>query len=144
MGFFDLLLLVGIPMLCIPIFTEIIEKKRYQSGKMTKKEKEKYEAKIKQKEENRQKMIKASTITKVIIIGSNSNSRKKAGSSIMRGAVGGALLGPAGLVGGALSGKNETTNETTFLVEYADGHKETRTVINNSQEFQELCKYLEM
>lgn len=116
------------------------DKMRYEAGKMSDEEKRVYENKLAQKEARR----KAQTITKVQIIGNNSTSRKKAGSSIMRGAVGGALLGPVGLIGGAVSGKNKVTNTTTFLIQYEDGHKETRTVENNSFEFNTLIQYVDM
>ena len=53
-------------------------------------------------------------------------------------------LGPVGLVGGALSGKNKITSKTTFLIEYQDGHKETKIVDTNSSEFNKLCKYIKM
>lgn len=79
-------------------------------------------------------------IRKVVIV--SSDSRKKVGSVASRGIVGGALLGPVGLVAGAASGKNK--NSTTFLIEYKDGSKETRTVANNSSEFERLCRFIEM
>ena len=121
----------------ISIIRDIYIKHKYYSGNMPEEESRKYE----QIKENQRK---AKTISKVMIVGSTSNSRKKVGSSVVRGAVGGTLLGPVGLVGGALSGKNKVTNETTFLIEYEDGHRETKKVDNNSYEFQKLCKYLEM
>lgn len=83
-------------------------------------------------------------ISKVIILTSESSQRKKAGSSIARGMVGGALFGPVGALGGAMSGKNHTSSETTFLIEYTDGTRKTKKVSNNSKEFEELCKYIEM
>lgn len=121
----------------ISIIRDIYIKHKYYSGNMSEEESRKFE----QIKENQRK---AKTISKVMIVGSTSDSRKKVGSSVVRGAVGGTLLGPVGLVGGALSGKNKVTNETTFLIEYEDGHRETKKVDNNSYEFQKLCKYLEM
>ena len=59
----------------------------------------------------------AKNIVKTMIVGADS--KKSAGSSIGRGLVGGALLGPVGLLGGALSGKNKKS--TTFLIEYDEG-----------------------
>ncbi len=56
--------------------------------------------------------------------------------------MGGSILGPAGLIAGAASGKNK--NSTTFLIEYKTGKKDTKTVKNDSIEFKELCKYIEM
>lgn len=51
------------------------------------------------------------------------------------------MFGAAGLVGGALSGKNK--DSTTFLIFYKDGTKQTRTVKNNSLEFNKLVQYVE-
>ena len=119
------------------IIIDVYKKYKYSASKMTNEEAKEYE-------EIKEKQRKAKTISKVIIVGSNYDSNKKIGSSVIRGAVGGALLGPAGLVGGALSGKNKVTNETKFLIEYEDGHRETKTVDNNSSEFEKLCKYLDM
>jgi uncharacterized Zn finger protein (UPF0148 family) len=63
-------------------------------------------------------------IAKTVIV--NTDSRKSATSSITRGMIGGALFGVAGAVGGAMSGKNKS--ETTFLIVYTDGSRETQTV----------------
>lgn len=116
------------------------QQEKYNKGLMSDNEKYKYERKLERREEDR----KRRTIKQVIIVGNESDSRKKVGSSVMRGAVGGALLGPAGMVGGALSGKNKITSKTTFLIEYEDGHKETKVVDNKSYEFDKLCKYIKM
>lgn len=135
---------IGIP---ISLFQKKIEQeeiRKYKSGEMSQEEQEKFEAKLKLQQENSERFRKASTISKVMIVGANSDSRKSVSSSVIHGTVGGALLGPAGLVGGALSGKNKVTNKTTFLIEYEDGHRETKTVDNDSSEFEKLCKYLEM
>lgn len=135
---------IGIP---ISLFQKKIEQeeiRKYKSGEMSQEEQEKFEAKLKLQQENSERLRKASTISKVMIVGANSDSRKSVSSSVIRGTVGGALLGTAGLVGGALSGKNKVTSKTTFLIEYEDGHRETKIVDNDSSEFKELCKYLEM
>lgn len=135
---------VGIP---ISLFQKKIEQeeiKKYKSREMSQEEQEKFEAKLKLQQENNEQLRKASTISKVMIVGANSDSRKSISSSIIRGAVGSTLLGPVGLVGGALSGKNKVTSKTTFLVEYKDGHRETKIIDNDSSEFKELCKYLEI
>lgn len=84
------------------------------------------------------------TIVSTMIVDSTSSSKKKVGSTAVRGMVGGALLGPAGLVAGALSGKNKVDSKVTFLIEFADGHRETRVVKSNSFEFKNLCQYLKM
>lgn len=70
-------------------------------------------------------------IVSVEILGTSSESRKSASSSLVRGAVGGALLGPAGLLAGGLSGKNKTKNKTTFLITYDDGTSMNQTVEDN-------------
>ena len=107
---------------------------------MSDEEKAQYEKRLAYQEQ----LKKAKTIKQVMIVGNNTDSRKKVGSTVIRGAVGNALLGPAGLVGGALSGKNKVTGKTTFLIEYEDGHRETKIVKNNSPEFNKLCNYLKM
>ena len=81
-------------------------------------------------------------IVKTTILNTINDSRKKAGSTLVRGAVGASLFGVAGLAAGAMSGKNKITSQTTFLIEYASGKKETKTVDNNSKEYKELCQYL--
>ena len=58
----------------------------------------------------------------------------------MRGAVGGALLGPVGMLGGALSGKNKS--ETTFTIVYKDSSREVKTVSNDSPEFKKYAQYI--
>ena len=119
---------------------EIKKKSRYNKGLMNDEEKEKYEKQL-----ARQKQLKRSkTIKQVIIVSNTSDSRKKVGSTVVRGAIGGALLGSAGLVGGAMSGKNKVSSKTTFLIEYEDGHRETKEVDNDSTEYKKLCNYLKI
>lgn len=135
---------------------------KYKNGLMSNEEKERYELKLQKKqmkkekreksktskkffkEEKKKKLKDYLTINKVMIVASNQDIQKKFGSSIIRGAIGDFFLGPIGLVGGALSGKNEVSSKTTFLIEYVDGHRETKTVNNDSNEFKKLCKHLEM
>lgn len=78
-------------------------------------------------------------IVKTMIV--TDDSRKSLTSVVGRGAVGGILLGPVGLLAAA-SAKNKKT--TTFVIEYSDGTRETKTVKTNSSEFKKLAKYLEM
>lgn len=119
---------------------EIKKKSRYNKGLMSDNEKAKYEKRLAYQEQ----LKKSKTIKQVMIVSNSSDSRKKVGSTIIRGAIGNAVLGTTGLVGGALSGKNKVTSKTTFLIEYEDGHRETKTVDNNSAEFNKLCNYLKM
>lgn len=127
------------------------QKYNYENDLMSEEQKEKYERKLKQREINkqnyqnmRQNSINKTKIVKTKILTNTIDSRKKVGSTVIRGAVGGSLLGPVGMLGGAMSGKNKTTNKVTFIIEYADGHRETKTVENESNEFKKLCNYLEM
>ena len=127
-----LIILIGI--------NENKKKQRYKKGLMSDEERVAYEKQLARQEQ----LKKSKTIKQVMIISNSSDSRKKVGSTIIRGAVGGTLLGAAGLVGGAMSGKNKVSNKTTFLIEYEDGHRETKEVDNNSSEFKKLCNYLKM
>lgn len=124
---------------------ELLKQEKLQKQELLKQER-KLQQEINQKNyiEYQNQKVNSKTIKKTIIVGNVSDSRKKVGSTVMRGMVGGALLGPAGLVGGAMSGKNKTSNKVTFLIEYNDGHRETKIVENNSKEFKNLCNYLEM
>ena len=77
-------------------------------------------------------------IKRTIIV--SQSSRKKASSVIGRGLIGGAILGPVGLLAGASAKSKETT---TFQVIYNSGKQETVTVKNGSWLFKEYCKYLD-
>lgn len=96
--------------------------------------------------ENKSNTIKTYQIGKkvkqVIVLNTVNDSKKRFGSSVVRGAVGNFALGPIGAIGGAISGKNKITSKTTFLIEYTNGDKVTKTVDNNSKEYKELCKYI--
>lgn len=83
-------------------------------------------------------------IVKTMIV--TDDSRKSATSVVGRGVVGGILttavgLGPVGLLAAA-SAKNKKT--ATFVIEYSDGTRETKTVKTKSSEFKKLAKFLEM
>lgn len=77
-------------------------------------------------------------IKKTIIV--SQSSRKKATSAISRGLIGGAILGPVGLLAGASAKLKETT---TFQIIYNNGSQKTVTVKNGSWAFKEYCKYLD-
>lgn len=74
-------------------------------------------------------------IVSVEIVNNSTETKKSASSSLVRGAIGGALFGGAGLLAGSLSGKNKSIDKTTFLITYDDGTSMTRTVKNNGIEF---------
>jgi hypothetical protein len=77
-------------------------------------------------------------LVKTMIVGNIT--RKSGSSSVIRGVVGETLLGPIGLVGGLLSGKNR--NKTTFLLIYSNGARKTITVKTNGTEFNYFVKFL--
>lgn len=64
-------------------------------------------------------VINAKTVKAYEVV--TEESRKSASSSLVRGLVGGALLGGVGMVAGAVSGKNNDTYEVA--VEFVDGKK---------------------
>ena len=89
-------------------------------------------------DEQRKQYYLDQQIDYTVIVGEDT--RKSVGSAVARGAVGGALLGPIGLIGGALSGKNKS--ETTFTIIYKSGRREVRTVKNDSNEFRNYASYI--
>lgn len=135
-----IIFLILVALIIVLGVNEMKKKSRYTKGLMNDEERVKYEKQLAKQEQTK----KSKTIKQVIIVNNSSVSRKKVGSTVIRGAIGNAVLGPAGLVGGALSGKNKVSNKTTFLIEYEDGHRETKEVDNDSQEFKKLCNYLKM
>ena len=119
---FVIFLIIGIAQLCKQSSDNKIEQERVQN--LTEQERKAY--------------YDDKTIDYTIIV--SQDSKKSLGSAVVRGAAGGALLGPAGLVGGALSGKNQT--KTTFTVVYKSGRKDVITVDNDSDEFKMYAKYI--
>lgn len=108
--------------------TEQLNKETEMLRNMSKEEREQYD---------NQKRLD-NTIDYTIIVAEDS--KKSLGSAVTRGAIGGALLGPVGLVGGAISGKNNT--KTTFTVIYKSGRREIITVDNDSSDFGIYARYL--
>lgn len=89
----------------------------------------------------------ANTIVSTAIVDTTMTSKTKAsaGSSIVRGAVGYGLFGPAGAAVGALTPKKTTVTKAktvTFSVRYANGECRLETVKNGSARFKELAKYI--
>ena len=76
------------------------------------------------------------------ILDTGIETKKSAGSSIVRGAVGGALFGGAGLVGGALSGKNKTKTKVTFRIVYTNGKETIQTCDVNDMYYNTFMKFL--
>lgn len=86
----------------------------------------------------KQRYYEDNTIDYTVIVAEDS--KKSLGSAVTRGAIGGAILGPVGLVGGAISGKNKS--ETTFTVVYKSGRRKVVTVRNDSEQFKEYAQYI--
>ena len=59
------------------------------------------------------------TVAEYQVVGEDT--RKSAGSGVARGIVGGALLGPVGMLAGGLSAKNKST--VTVAIQFKDGKK---------------------
>lgn len=81
----------------------------------------------------------SSVIAKTRII--DTHGKKSTASAAMRGTVGSAVAGPVGAIVGASTAKDKRS--TTFLIVYKNGKKVTRTVPNNSLEYQKYVKYLD-
>lgn len=81
----------------------------------------------------------SSVIVKTKII--DAYGKTSAASAAARGTVGGIVAGPIGSVVGASTAKSKRS--TTFLILYKNGKKVTRTVPNNSLEYQKYIKYLD-
>lgn len=137
--FIILFFILGVVFLCVDTAQSIKkerEEKQRQWEALPPEEKERLEL---EKEQERMAKLRATAIEKTRIIGQDT--RKSATSSVIRGAVGGALFGIAGVAGGAMSGKN--TQSIIFLVTYKDGHTETKTVKINSVEYKKYIMFLE-
>lgn len=67
--------------------------------------------------------------------------KTSATSAVVRGVVGNMVAGSVGAVVGASTAKSNRS--TTFLIFYKNGKKATRTVPNNSLEYQKYIKYLD-
>lgn len=67
--------------------------------------------------------------------------KTSAASAAARSTVGGIVAGPVGSIVGASTAKSKRS--TTFLIFYKNGKKVTRTVPNNSLEYQKYVKYLD-
>lgn len=97
----------------------------------------KKEAKKEKKRIAREKVRANATIDYVVITGSES--KTSTGSAITRGAVGGALLGPVGMLAAAGAKKNSFVE---LVVRYKSGRTETVKVKFDSKEFKNYAKYI--
>lgn len=82
--------------------------------------------------------------TEIVDSTHRTSERTKAGSALVRGAVGGALLGPVGALAGASSAKKQVSHEdkTTFVIFYENGQRDVKTVDNNSVEYKVYLSYV--
>lgn len=112
-GFGFLLLMISSIAYAVYYIKSEIEVENKRFNQMTPEEKNRYNA--------------DNTIDYTILV--SEDSKKSLGSSIVRGAV-----------GGAVTGKNKT--KTTFTIVYKSGRKEVQTVENNSNEFETYARYL--
>ena len=86
-------------------------------------------------------------IVSTAIVDSTAKSKTKASatSSVVRGAVGGALFGGVGMVVGAVTPKKKTitkNKDVTFAILYANGKRDLEKVKVGSKRYNELAKYL--
>ena len=84
-------------------------------------------------------LVKAEIMTNGI---GYTTSKGSMASSVGRAAVGGALFGGAGAIGGAASGKRTMKHrgETTFKLYYEDGHTEIETVMDQTPIWEKYMK----
>ena len=98
--------------------------------------------------QERLEQLKAdTTIVSTAIVNSTTVGKQKSsvGSSFVRGAVGGAVFGPVGMIAGAVTPKKKLTTKTkdvTFSVRYASGRCEVEKVKFGSSRYNELAKYI--
>lgn len=136
---FIMFLIMMFPFVIFPIGLKISEFKQTKSIENKNKEYNSLSPE-EQKAYNENQRVEAlkTEIDYTILVGGDT--KKSVGSAVVRGAIGSALLGPVGLVGGAISGKNKS--ETTFTIIYKDGHREVKTVSKDSYEFERYASYL--
>ena len=87
------------------------------------------------------------TIVSTAIVNTTSKGKQRASvtSSVVRGAVGGAIFGPVGLVAGAVTPKKTTITKdmtVTFAILYESGRRNVETVKVGSKRYNELAKYI--
>lgn len=121
-----------------------LKEKRQAFKALPKEEREKLEAKAL---ENAKAFREDRTIVSAAIVNTTSKGKQKASatSSIVRGAVGGALFGPVGMVAGAVTPKKTTVTKdmtVTFSVLYESGRRDVETVKVGSKRYNELAKYI--
>ena len=125
------------------------KRKEYNALSETEREKVDAEKERKQAEaQERLERLKANTtIVSTAIVGGTTVSKQTASatSSIVRGAVGGAVFGPVGMIAGAVTPKKKIVTKggtVTFSILYASGNRSVETVKVGSSRYNELAKYV--
>ena len=138
---------IGAPLLMIDTVVFILCLVR----KKPKKETPEKQARREQREARAQAQMEQwkedNTIVSTAIVNSTTIGKQKASvtSSVVRGAVGGAVFGPVGLIAGAVTPKKTITTKTkdvTFSIRYASGRCTTEKVKFGSLRYKELIKYI--
>ena len=131
------------------IFRWYEKRKEYQA--LSQKERERLDAdrerKIAQAQAQMDEWKADRTIVSTAIVNTTSNGKQRASvtSSVVRGAVGGAIFGPVGLVAGAVTPKKTTITKdmtVTFAILYESGRRNVETVKVGSKRYNELAKYI--
>ena len=105
------------------------------------------EQKVVAAQERLERLKAANTIVSTAIVGGTTIGKQKASitSSVVRGAVGGAVFGPVGMIAGAVTPKKKTVikdAKVTFAILYASGDRTVETVKVGSKRYNELAKYI--
>lgn len=138
---------IGAPLLMIDTVVFIICLVR----KKPKKETPERRARREQREARAQAQMEQwkadNTIVSTAIVNSTTIGKQKASvtSSIVRGAVGGVVFGPVGMVAGAVTPKKKTVTTgatVTFAILYESGKRSVETVKVGSKRYNELAKYI--
>lgn len=119
-------------------------KKRMTPEQLEAYEQKKADEKAK-KLEAQARAVRSQTITNVTLLNMSDNYKTKKKGVITRTVVGGALAGPVGAVVGGATAKSKTVakgGSATFLIEYANGTKSSKTVKVGSSEYNRLIQYL--
>ena len=95
----------------------------------------------------REQRIADNTIVSTAIVNSTMTGKQTASvtSSIVRGAVGGVIFGPVGLVAGAVTPKKRIVTKdatVTFSILFKSGKRSVETVRVGSARYNELAKYI--
>lgn len=82
-------------------------------------------------------------IVSTTLLGRYTKHKKKKGSMLARGAIGGFLGGASGATLGMATAKNNNQKIYVFLVKYHDGHVEEKEAVVGTAEYEEYMKYLD-